>query len=82
MKELHGTQQVIIHPCLGLIVDATVDGGINGCYLRSIAQTPVCTCLKAGDFIISINNESMRKINNAQARAIIRRASLIGSDIR
>jgi len=31
---------------------------------------------------LSINNENMRKISNAQARAIIRRASLIGSDIR
>ncbi len=40
------------------------------------------TYLKPTDFILSINNENMRKISNAQARAIIRRASLIGSDIR
>jgi len=66
---------------LGLIVDATVDGGVNGCYIRSVSQTPVCNCLKVGDFIVSLNNERMRKINNAQARAIIRQASLIGSDI-
>ena len=66
----------------GLIVDATVDGGVNGCYIRSVSQTPLCNCLKVGDFIVSLNNERMRKINNAQARAIIRQASLIGSDIR
>jgi hypothetical protein len=32
--------------------------------------------------MLSINNENMKKISNAQARSIIRRASLIGSDIR
>ncbi|CAF4646124.1 unnamed protein product [Rotaria sp. Silwood1] len=64
---------------LGLTVDASVDEGVNGCYIRSIAS--INTCLQAGDFIVSINNENMKKISNAQARSIIRRASLIGSDI-
>ncbi|CAF0743296.1 unnamed protein product [Rotaria sordida] len=66
---------------LGLVVDASVDEGVNGCYIRSITSTSNNTCLQAGDFIVSINNENMRKISNAQARSIIRRASLIGSDI-
>jgi C-terminal processing protease CtpA/Prc len=38
--------------------------------------------IKVGDYIVSVNNESTRKITNAQARAIIRRASLLGFDIR
>lgn len=59
-----------------------MDAGINGCYIQSMTSTLINTCLKPGDFILSINNENMRKISNAQARAIIRRASLIGSDIR
>ncbi|CAF2616811.1 unnamed protein product [Rotaria sp. Silwood2] len=64
---------------LGLAVDASVDEGVNGCYIRLITSNN--TCLQTGDFIVSINNEHMRKISNAQARSIIRRASLIGSDI-
>lgn len=67
---------------LGLVVDASVDDGVNGCCIRSIVSTPDNTCLQTGDFILSINNENMRKISNAKARAIIRRASLVGSDIR
>ena len=70
---------------LGLVVDAYIDEGVNGCYVRSIAPTSTLTSqhgLRSGDYILSINNENMRKISNAQARSIIRRASLIGSDIR
>ncbi|CAF3059816.1 unnamed protein product [Rotaria socialis] len=66
---------------LGLVLDASVDDGVNGCYVRSINLTSNNIYLQPGDFILSINNENMRKISNAQARAIIRRASLIGSDI-
>jgi len=67
---------------LDLVVDASVDEGVNGCYIRSITSTTIDNCLQPGDFIVSINHESMRKISNAQARSIIRRASLIESDIR
>ena len=70
---------------LGLVVDAYVDEGVNGCFVRSITPTSTITtpqCLRPGDYILSINNESMKKISNAQARSIIRRASLIGSDIK
>ncbi|CAF1001759.1 unnamed protein product, partial [Adineta ricciae] len=69
---------------LGLVVDAYIDEGVNGCYVRSIAPTSTLTSqhgLRPGDYILSINNENMRKISNAQARSIIRRASLVGSDI-
>lgn len=67
---------------LDLTVDASIDHGINGCCVRSITSTAIDNCLKADDFLTSINNENMRKISNAQARAIIRRAALVGSDIR
>ena len=70
---------------LALVVDAYVDEGVNGCLVRSIAPTSTITHqhdLRPGDYILSINNESMKKISNAQARSIIRRASLMGSDIR
>ena len=40
------------------------------------------TDLQPGDFIVSINNENMRQISNAQACEIIQRASIVGSDIR
>ncbi|CAF4656488.1 unnamed protein product [Rotaria sp. Silwood1] len=69
---------------LGLVVDAYVDEGVNGCLIRSITPTTTITNqhgLRPGDYISSINNENMKKISNAQARSIIRRASLIGSDI-
>ncbi|CAF4453124.1 unnamed protein product, partial [Adineta steineri] len=67
---------------LALVVDASIDAGVNGCCIQSIVSPSIEIPLKIGDFITSINNENMRKISNAQARAIIRRASLIGSDIR
>jgi hypothetical protein len=70
---------------LGLVVDAYVDEGVNGCFIRSITSTSTVSnqhVLRPGDYILSINNENMKKISNAQARSIIRRASLMGSDIR
>ncbi|CAF0974575.1 unnamed protein product [Adineta steineri] len=66
---------------LALVVDASIDAGVNGCCIQSIVSPSIEIPLKIGDFITSINNENMRKISNAQARAVIRRASLIGSDI-
>ncbi len=66
---------------LDLIVNASIDEGVNGCCISSITATSIDNYLQIGDFIVSINHENMRKINNAQARAIIRRAALIGSDI-
>ncbi len=75
----------IITLFLGLVVDAYIDEGVNGCFIRSIAPTSIVANqhgIRPGDYILSINNENMKKISNAQARSIIRRASLIGSDIR
>jgi len=72
----------IISVDLDLVVDASIDEGVNGCCISSITSTSIDNYLQPGDFIVSLNHENMRKISNAQARAIIRRAALIGSDIR
>ncbi|CAF1185501.1 unnamed protein product, partial [Adineta ricciae] len=64
---------------LNLTVDASVDNGINGCCIQSLSTMD--TDLQLGDFIVSINNENMRQISNAQACEIIQRASIAGSDI-
>lgn len=37
---------------------------------------------QVGDYIITVNNETLKLITNAQARAILRRASLLGIDIK
>ncbi|XP_061191838.1 multiple PDZ domain protein-like isoform X8 [Saccostrea echinata] len=68
---------------LGLTVEA-VDKGANGCMVKSLINSGAVSKdgrIKEGDYIVSVNNESMRRITNAQARAIIRRASLQGLDI-
>ncbi|XP_064604764.1 multiple PDZ domain protein-like isoform X2 [Liolophura sinensis] len=68
---------------LGLTVEA-VDKGINGCIVKSLVKGGALGKdgnIMAGDFIVSMNNETMRRITNAQARAILRRASLLSTDI-
>ena len=62
-----------------------VDKGINGCVVKSISPSGAISKdgrIAVSDYIITVNNESMRRITNAQARAILRRASLLGTDIR
>ncbi|KAJ8305992.1 hypothetical protein KUTeg_016537 [Tegillarca granosa] len=68
---------------LGVVVEA-VEKGVNGCQIKSISSDGAIAKdgkIKVGDYITTINNESLRRITNAQARAIIRRASLLGTDI-
>lgn len=74
---------IYIYFYVGMTVES-VDKGINGCVVKSITVGAVGKDgrIQVGDFIISVNNESMRRITNAQARAILRRASLLGTDIR
>ena len=69
---------------LGLTVEA-VDKGANGCIVKGMNHSGAFSKdgrVQQGDYIVAINNESMRRITNAQARAIIRRASLQGLDVR
>ena len=68
----------------GMTVDA-VDKAVNGCVVKTISTNGAISKdgrIQVGDYIITVNNETMRSITNAQARAILRRASLLGIDIR
>ncbi|XP_013421809.1 multiple PDZ domain protein isoform X2 [Lingula anatina] len=68
---------------LGLNVDA-IDKGVNGCIVKSISRSGAVAregSIQVGDYIVMVNNENMRNITNAQARAILRRAALVGTEI-
>ncbi|KAL8570734.1 hypothetical protein ACOMHN_039168 [Nucella lapillus] len=68
---------------LGINVEA-VDKGANGCVIKSVAPGGAAHRdgrLQPGDLLVSVNSESLRRITNAQARAILRRTSLLSSDI-
>jgi multiple PDZ domain protein len=56
----------------GMLVVAVVGGG---CIARDGHIVP-------GDYLVSVNNESLRKVTNSQARAILRRTQLLSTDIR
>lgn len=56
----------------GMIIRSVVHGGSIGMDGR----------LAVGDGIIAVNGESTTGLTNAQARAILRRHSLIGPDLR
>lgn len=60
------------------------DRGVNGMIVKLL--NPNCAIakdgrLRIGDYLVSINNESLRSVTNSQARAILRRAQLISGDI-
>jgi len=60
------------------------DKGINGCLVKTLLPTGVIGMdgrVQLGDYVMSINNESLRNITQSQARSILKRASLIGADI-
>lgn len=57
---------------LGMIVRSVIHGG-------SISRDGR---IGVGDCILSINEESTTNLTNAQARALLRRHSLIGPDIK
>jgi len=68
----------------GVHVDA-VTGAVKGCKIRSLTTNQAAAKdgrLKVGDFLVAINEESMRGTTSAQARAILRRADAQSSDIR
>ncbi|XP_064625554.1 multiple PDZ domain protein-like isoform X20 [Lineus longissimus] len=68
---------------LGVTLDA-VDKGINGGLVRSVQQGGAINKdgrIRAGDYIVSINNETLRNSTNAQIHAIERRVALIGNEI-
>ena len=68
----------------GLCVDS-IDKGMNGCIVKSMSADGAVQRdgrVQLGDYVVSLNNESMRNITNAQARAILRRATLVCTDIK
>uniref|UniRef100_T1JJI4 PDZ domain-containing protein n=1 Tax=Strigamia maritima TaxID=126957 RepID=T1JJI4_STRMM len=68
---------------LGINVEA-VDKGLNGVVIQSITAGGAIEAdgrLQVGDYLISLNHESLRRISNSQARAILRRTQLVTSDV-
>ncbi|KAJ8883350.1 hypothetical protein PR048_015193 [Dryococelus australis] len=68
----------------GISVDA-VDKGENGMLVIALAANGAMARdgrVIPGDYLISVNNESLRRVTNGQARAILRRAQLLSTDIR
>lgn len=68
---------------LGVNIEV-VDQGVNGVVVSSLVRNGAVHKdgrLHAGDFILSVNNESMRNITNSQARAILRRTQLVSTDV-
>jgi len=65
----------------GMIVEA-VDGAVNGCVVLSVTENEAVHRdgrLHVGDFVVCVNAESLRRVTNAQARAILRRSSMLSS---
>lgn len=61
------------------------DKGINGVIVTSISEGGAVYKdgrIQVGDYILSVNNESMKRITNSQARAIMRRTQLVSTDVR
>ncbi|GAB6026518.1 hypothetical protein CHUAL_012941 [Chamberlinius hualienensis] len=68
---------------LGLELEV-VEKGINGAIVRRIVPNGVVHKdgrLQVGDYVLSVNNESMRRITNSQCRSIMRRTQLISTDV-
>jgi C-terminal processing protease CtpA/Prc len=69
--------------CAGLTLELA-DRGINGMIVKNLSKSGAIFRdgrISVGDFLLSINSESLRNITNSKARAILRRAQLIGNDI-
>ncbi|KAM8960306.1 multiple PDZ domain protein [Pelodytes ibericus] len=68
---------------LGMTVSANKDG--SGMIVRSVINGGSISRdgrINVGDCILAINNESTANLTNAQARAMLRRHSLLGPDLR
>jgi hypothetical protein len=69
---------------LGLSVDSNHDEGQNGCKIVKITENSAAHRdgrLAIGDYILAVNNENMRNITNATAKSVLKRASLVSTDI-
>ncbi|KAI6219250.1 PDZ domain containing protein [Aphelenchoides besseyi] len=67
---------------LGIVIDADVDKSINGCVVKSICSKKAVGRdgrIQVGDYIVRMNTENLRNVTNAQARTILKRTNLIGT---
>lgn len=55
----------------GVVITETTPGGAFDCDGR----------IAVGDFLLSINNESLRRCTQSQARSILKRTQLLSTDI-
>lgn len=72
----------VVNALTGMTVSAMKDG--PGMLIRSIIQGGSISRdgrLGVGDLILAVNGESTANLTNAQARALLRRHSLIGPDM-
>ncbi|GMS85096.1 hypothetical protein PENTCL1PPCAC_7271, partial [Pristionchus entomophagus] len=69
---------------LGLVVDAERERGVNGCVVRNVCSKKAVGLdgrIQVGDYIVKVNTENTRNVTNSQARAILKRANLVGASI-
>ncbi|TMS32405.1 hypothetical protein L596_000247 [Steinernema carpocapsae] len=69
---------------LGVTLDAETDKGVNGCVVRSICSKKAIGKdgrIQNGDYVVKVNNETLRNVTGSQARAILKRTNLIGTQI-
>lgn len=67
---------------LGLVLDAEVDKALNGCVVKSICSKKAIGRdgrVQVGDYVVRVNTENLRNATNAQARAILKRTNLVGT---
>ncbi|KAK6042358.1 hypothetical protein COOONC_20137 [Cooperia oncophora] len=58
------------------------DKGVNGAVVKSICSKKAISLdgrIQVGDYIVRINQENLRNVTSSQARAILRRTNLIGT---
>ncbi|PIO61818.1 PDZ/DHR/GLGF domain protein, partial [Teladorsagia circumcincta] len=66
----------------GIVLDADKDKGVNGAVVKSICSKKAISLdgrIQVGDYIVRINQENLRNVTSSQARAILRRTNLIGT---
>uniref|UniRef100_A0A1I7RYQ8 CDT1 domain-containing protein n=1 Tax=Bursaphelenchus xylophilus TaxID=6326 RepID=A0A1I7RYQ8_BURXY len=67
---------------MGIVLDADVDKAINGCVVKSICSKKAIGRdgrVQVGDYIVRLNTENLRNVTNSQARAILKRTNLVGT---
>lgn len=73
----------VVCPLIGLTLELA-DRGVNGMIVKNMSKNGAVFRdgrIQKGDFLLAINSESLRNITNSKARAILRRAQLIGNEI-